>query len=322
LKKKATQILLNNKNITLKPWWITGIVDSEGNFSINYNTKSKKMTFAFKVTQNKESLAILTYLKEYFKIGNINIDNINTNGYKYIVSNRKDLINVIFPHFDNYPLQGSKYLDYLDFKRSILLLNDSSDNIDRVLSIKSNMNKSRSYEERWNYLKNKEFNIMPEWIQAFIDGEGTFQCRIAETMSRCNTYIAVNPTLEIAQNSHDVFVLNAIIKYLGIGYLKPKYNIYSLKDCKNSRSVSRAVFNQFDHVVDFVDKYPMLTRKQLDYIDWKEIIELKKQDAHYTVEGKETMLKLKLGMNRGRFLNSNSFNSADKIKIIKSIDND
>jgi hypothetical protein len=92
---------------------------------------------------------ILNYLKEYFKIGNINIDNINTNGYKYIVSNKKDLINVIIPHFDSYPLQGSKYLDYLDFKRSILLLNDSSlNNIDRVLSIKSKMNKSRFYEER------------------------------------------------------------------------------------------------------------------------------------------------------------------------------
>ena len=183
------------------------------------------------------------------------------------------------------------------------------------------MNKSRSYEERWNYLKNKEFNLTPEWIQAFIDGEGTFQCRIAETLSRGNTYIAVNPTLEIAQKSHDVFVLNAIIKYLDIGYLKPKYDILSLKECKNSRVVSRAVFNQFDLIINFVDKYPMLTRKQLDYIDWKEIIGLKKQNAHYTEEGKETMLKLKLGMNRGRLLNSNSFSSSDKLQLIKSIDN-
>lgn len=141
------------------------------------------------------------------------------------------------------------------------------------------MNKSRSYEERWNYLKNKEFNLAPEWIQAFIDGEGTFQCRIAETISRGNAYIAVNPTLEIAQKSHDVFVLNAIIKYLGIGYLKPKYDILSLKECKNSRIVSRAVFNQFDLIINFVDKYPMLTRKQLDYIDWKEIIERRPPSA-------------------------------------------
>jgi hypothetical protein len=188
-----------------------------------------------------------------------------------------------------------------------------------VLSIKSKMNKSRFYEERWNYLKDKNFNITAEWIQAFIDGEGTFQCRIVETISRGNTYIAVNPTLELAQKSHDVFVLNAIIKFLGVGYLKPKYNILSLKESKNSRTVSRVILNQFGVIIDFVEKYPMLTRKHLDYKDWKEIIELKKQNAHYTVEGKESMLKLKLGMNRGRLLNSNSFSSSDKLQIIKSI---
>uniref|UniRef100_UPI001D022A35 hypothetical protein n=1 Tax=Coccidioides immitis TaxID=5501 RepID=UPI001D022A35 len=36
----------------LSPWWITGITDSEGNFSINYNTKSNKVTFSYKITQN------------------------------------------------------------------------------------------------------------------------------------------------------------------------------------------------------------------------------------------------------------------------------
>ena len=229
---------------------------------------------------------------------------------------------MIFSHFEKYPLQGSKYLDYLDFKRSVLLLNDSFNNIDRVLSIKSSMNRGRSYEERWNYLKDKKFDLMSEWIQAFVDGEGTFQCRIAEAISRNNTYIAVNPTLEICQKSHDVFVLKAIIEYFGVGYLKPKYNILSLKESKDSRAVCRAIFNQFEIIINFVDKYPMLTRKQLDYLDWREIIELKKQNVHKTKEGRESMLKLKLGMNRGRFLNSNSFNNSDKFKIIKSIDND
>ena len=178
------------------------------------------------------------------------------------------------------------------------------------------MNRQRSYEQRWTYLKGKVFDLKSEWIQAFIDGEGIFQCRIAETINRNSTYLAVNPTLEIAQNSHDVFILAAIIQYLGIGFLKPKYDIFSLKESKNSRSVSRAIFNQFAIITKFVDKYPLFTRKQLDYIDWKEIIELKSKDAHKTVDGKETMLKLKLGMNRGRILNSTSFNISDKIQIM------
>ena len=309
--------LIESKS-TVESWWVTGITDSEGNFSINYNIKTKKCSFSFKVTQNINSAVILYYLKEFFKVGNINIDNKNTKGYKYVVSNRKDLINVIIPHFEKYPLEGSKHLDFLDFKNCVLLMEESSDNINKVLFIKSTMNRERSYEQRWSYLKDKNFNLKSEWVQAFIDGEGTFQCRIADTVSRNSRYVSVNPTLEIAQRSHDVFVLKAIIEYFGIGYLKPKYDIFSLKDSKNSRDVSRAVFNQDEVIIKFVDKYPMLTSKQLDYLDWKEIIRLKNQGAHKNEDGKQKMIALKLGMNRGRLLNSNLFNNSDKLLIMNS----
>ena len=309
--------LIESKS-TLNPWWVTGIVDSEGNFSINYNINTKKCTFSFKVTQNENSAAILYYLKEFFKVGNINIDNKKTNGYKYVVSNRKDLINVIFPHFEKYPLEGSKHLDFLDLKKCVLLMEESPNNIGKVLFIKSNMNKGRSYEQRWSYLKDKKFKLNPEWVQAFIDGEGTFQCRIADTISRNSKYVSVNPTLEIAQRSHDVFVLRAIVEYFGIGYLKPKYDIFSLEDSKNSRDVSRAVFNQFEVIIKFVDEYPMLTCKQLDYLDWKEIIRLKNEGAHKTEQGKQKMIEFKLGMNKGRLLSSNLFSHLDKLSIMNS----
>ena len=180
--------LIESKS-TVESWWVTGIADSEGNFSVNYNNKTKKCSFSFKVTQNINSAVILYYLKEFFKVGNINIDNKKTNGYKYVVSNRKDLINVIFPHFEKYPLEGSKHLDFLDLKKCVLLMEESPNNIGKVLFIKSNMNKGRSYEQRWSYLKDKKFKLNPEWVQAFIDGEGTFQCRIADTISRNSKYV-------------------------------------------------------------------------------------------------------------------------------------
>ena len=186
------------------------------------------------------------------------------------------------------------------FKNCVLLMEESSNNIGKVLFIKSNMNKGRSYEQRWSYLKDKKFKLKSEWVQAFIDGEGTFQCRIADTISRNSKYVSVNPTLEIAQRSHDVFVLKAIIEYFGIGYLKPKYDIFSLKDSLKSRDVSRAIFNQHEVIIKFVDKYPMLTCKQLDYLDWKTLIQLKADRAQDTVEGLTKMKDIKAHMNKGR----------------------
>lgn len=232
---------------------------------------------------------------------------------------------MVFPHFESFPLQGSKYLDYMDFKKAVYFAINAqmpNSNIDKILLLKSKMNKARSFEERWSYLKQVRFNLAPEWIQAFIDGEGSFQCRITDKVNINSKYIAVNPTLEIAQKSHEVFLLNAIISYMSIGYLKPKYDITSLKECKNSRIVNRAVFNQYAIIINFVDKYPMFTNKSLDYKDWKEIIALKTKGlarANKTEEGFNHMINLKLGMNRGRILNSNSFAIEDKRNIIMSL---
>ena len=310
--------MLVQNNEKLNPWYITGLADSEGNFSINYNAKSKKVTASFKITQNEDSLNVLYFLKEYFGCGHINIDNRLTKGFKFVISNKKDLLEKIIPHFDKYPLVGSKYLDYLDFKECVLLMqNSNTANLELILSHKKCMNKARSFEERWSYLKNKEFNLNPEWIQGFIDGEGTFQ---ANVINKKSGGINVTFTLEIAQHSRDVFVLKAIIDYLGVGYLKPKYDIASLDETQNARSVSRAVFNQHREIIKFIDKYPLFTRKQLDYTDWKEMVSLKESNKHKTEEGQSRIIHLKLNMNRGRILNSNLFSTDDKVDICNSED--
>lgn len=257
-----------NNIINLSPQWITGFTDAEGNFSITYCQTSGKFSAAFKITQKSTSLSVLVGIKAFFNCGSIVIDNRNTDGYKFTVSKLSDLVEIIIPHFDKYPLVGSKYLDFLSFKKAVLLRSENGkNNIDKILFYKNSMNTKRSYEDRWNYLSKLLLNIHPEWIQGFVDGEGCFQCRIADTVSRNSSYVSVNPTLEIAQNSHDVEVLNAIKEYLGVGYIKPKYDIKVLSESKKYRKVNRLIINQEDIVINFFDKYPLLTSKHLDYLD-------------------------------------------------------
>lgn len=59
--------------INLSPQWVTGIIDSEGNFSIFVQkTKDKsKFSLALKVTQKEHSKGILVDLQKYFNCGNI-----------------------------------------------------------------------------------------------------------------------------------------------------------------------------------------------------------------------------------------------------------
>lgn len=138
-----------------------------------------------------------------------------------------DIIKYVIPHLDKYPLVTSKNLDYLDFKKVVFFKSKLS--LDEILSIKDNINSKRSFEESLKFYKNKNIILVGEWIQAFIDGEGTFQFNISNTVNRKKPYMAYTPTMSIVQSSHSINILKAIIEFFGVGYLKPKYDITNIK---------------------------------------------------------------------------------------------
>jgi hypothetical protein len=53
-------------------------------------------------------------------------------------------------------------------------------------------------------------------------------------------------------------------------------------------------------VIDLLDQYPLYTMKNLDYLDWKILINLKSESVHKSNEGLMKMRKIKEGMNSKR----------------------
>lgn len=251
-------------------------------------------------------MGILLDLKEYFGCGNICIDNRKENAYKFVVTKIDDIITKIIPHLDKHPLITSKNLDYQDWKKVALLVKAkehlNKEVLNDIILIKNNMNSLRTFEERWNFVMDSinTIQLSNKWVQAFIDREGCLQFGISNTVNRGKPYVALTPTLEVAQSNHDVGVLNALIQFFGHGYLKPKYDIHNLDAVKNSRIVNRFVINQSETVIQIFDQYPLLTRKYLDYLDWKKLIQLKKDKVYTTPEGLKKMQDIKASMNKGR----------------------
>ena len=95
-------------------------------------------------------------------------------------------------------------------------------------------------------------------------------------MQREKNKVILDSSMEIAQANHDVLILIVIKQFFNGGYIKPKYNVSSITECQESRSVNRFILRDTNKIIEFVNKYPMLTRKHLDYLDWKTIVELKK----------------------------------------------
>lgn len=144
------------------------------------------------------------------------------------------------------------------------------------------MNRKRSFQEQWNFQNNRT-EVSPFWVQAFLNGEGTFYFYLGERIRENGRITKIaSPTLEICQNTFDIKVLtllpsgsphfvNGSKDFFEQGYLKPKFDINSIEQAKSVRSVSRYILTHSDKVIDFVDRFPMFTSKQEDYLKWKSL---------------------------------------------------
>lgn len=185
--------------------------------------------------------------------------------------------------------------------------------LEKIREISSKMNTGRTFREKYNFLSHSlnldlngtiQYKLPEYWVQTFIDGEGMFYnyLKTELPMQREKNKVILDSSLEIAQANHDVLILIAIKQFFNGGYIKPKYNVSSITECQKSRSVNRFILRDTKKIIEFVNKYPMLTRKHLDYLDWKTIVELKNNGEYKSPEGLAKIQEIKGRMNTNRDL--------------------
>lgn len=134
--------------------WIAGFTQADGSFGLNC-TKSLKMrlgyTFQpqFRITQHERDLIVLKRIIESMGCGTIVKPTDDRDRYNISVANITDIINIIIPLFENNPLYGAKYLDFMDFCKGIYIIKSkghlTEDGLNKLKSIVSNMNTQRKY---------------------------------------------------------------------------------------------------------------------------------------------------------------------------------
>ena len=158
--------------------WITGFVDGEGCFSINFvkqpDRKEKtrirrgyktgyQIAHEFAVAQGAKSIVSLKKLKKYFRVGGIYInrryDNHKEHLYRYSVVKREDLLNVIIPFFQKYQLRTSKKKDFKLFVRCMKIIatgkHRTSRGAIRIALLCERMNHKRSRANLIRILRNQ-----------------------------------------------------------------------------------------------------------------------------------------------------------------------
>lgn len=309
------------KKTKLAPWWVTGIIDAGGKFAITLDTKVCFCTL--EITQKEPSIEILYYLQEYFKCGDIILDDKQYDKdyktFRFIVINIVDLYNNILPHFDKYPLVTSKNLDFLDFKKVVLMCKEGLGlfNIHRrkILLIKNNMNSKRSFDQRWDFnnrLKTQRLNN--EWLQAFINIRGFFYFCVIK-FEACLSL----PCLIITLKNDEINLIYNLVTFFGPYYLP--ININDIKAIKSSRTFKCMFFDNV-RITKFVDEFEMLTSIMSDYKDWKRLIILRDKKVYNTARGLWVMWLTKNSMSMDNYkmspreLNKMPFNNYHDKKYV------
>jgi len=142
--------VVEDKNITNLNW-LAGLASGDGCFYISIrntpNTKlGKSIVLKFSIVQHSRDIELIKLIISTLKCGRVELY-LKQSAVYFVVTDFKDIFEKIIPLFDKYAIRGVKSLDYIDFKKVALLINDkkhlSEKGLSDIQSLKLNMNKGR-----------------------------------------------------------------------------------------------------------------------------------------------------------------------------------
>lgn len=101
----------------LNPWWISGFTTGEGSFT--YFTRNRKKanneivkdyTLAYEVAQRSDSLYVLNLIAKSLGCGKVYNETRGISKFRLVTKDQ--ILSVLVPFFEKYPLEGNKSLQY------------------------------------------------------------------------------------------------------------------------------------------------------------------------------------------------------------------
>lgn len=218
---------------TLNPYFITGLTEAEGSFSIKHKDKKAKyninLSLRFKITMLAYETELLTMVKSYFGCASLSIAKDGTVNCE--IKDIKSINKYLLPHFWDYPLRGTKYLYFLSFKEAMYLINSkehlTKEGLDKVIEISYNMNSYRKFLVE--YSPNHTIKGSPEYIpiygdyiNGFIAGDGCLALNLKDVNFG-------RMSLQISQHKHNKLLLFSIAEYFNSTYKIYYHDINSLQ---------------------------------------------------------------------------------------------
>ncbi len=130
-----------------------------------------------------------------------------------------------------------------------------------------------------------------QWITGFVDGEGCFHVGI-NSHAEMTAGFQVLPEFTVVQHERDVQILHALKAHFGCGVVRVNHG-----DRMAYRV--RSIKHLLEHIVPFFVKHPLKTRKNVDFLKFRDVLLLMEAGNHLTPEGIERIRSIAAQMNRG-----------------------
>ena len=134
----------------LEPHWVVGFVDGEGCFFVGIN-RHPEMTLGFQVlpeftvVQHQRDIQLLHALKQFFGCGVVRVNHDDRMAYR--VRKLEHLKERIIPFFEAHPLHSKKWIDFLKFKKALMLMDRGEhltpEGIAKIREVTSSMNRGQ-----------------------------------------------------------------------------------------------------------------------------------------------------------------------------------
>lgn len=255
----------------------------------------------FIITLSVRDLELLNSIKDFFSVGSVSVVGKDA---RFRVRSRADL-NVIIAHFNKYPLQTTKVINFVYFCEILNLINQKvHTSVSGLLKLASMVNKlnnplsenlltkltmlgplpNAEFEIPSNSLQKVE-SLNPYWISGFATGEGSFTYFARKRVNASGITVKdYSLVFEVSQRTQDLQILNLIASYLNAG------SVYT--DTKGiSRYRLRMNKDNMALLFSFFDKYSLKGHKLLQYSVWAKALHFLNSEVKSDIK-KERLSKL------------------------------
>ena len=304
--------------------WFVGLCEAESNFLVRIRKNEEGgvsgFEFIFRIYLHRDDRKTLEYIKDTLGCGRLNTER---EVLVFTISQLSDIESVLIPLFEKFPLNTTKYLDYLDFKKAFFMFKSRKNNELSLLEMNS------SIIELKDGMNTKRFNFsLPEYhsvritgnyLIGLLEGDGSFYLNKHDLTVRVS--LVTTTVNRIVLEKIREFILSLLDEHSYL--LGSTTKLISINDKKvvksNQKPFSILEISQIDFIcnilIPYFDSIEFRTKKFQDYLDFKTIAFLLLEGKYLTDKGKELIIKLGDTMNNNRLsTNSNPVGLDETIK--------